>query len=120
MSKLIKFYVLKYVDKCMSIIPESSCKKEVTGIIAKQFVANEYIFFKKYIYLFIFGCVGSSLQHPGPSLVAVSRGYSLLWCMGFSPRWLLLLQTMGSRRAGFSSCGMQALERRLSSCGTRA
>lgn len=29
MSKLIKFYVLKYVDKCMSIIPKSSCKKKV-------------------------------------------------------------------------------------------
>ena len=27
---------------------------------------------------------------------------------------------MGSRRAGFSSCGTRALERRLSSCGARA
>ena len=27
---------------------------------------------------------------------------------------------MGSRRAGFSSCGLQALERRLSSSGARA
>ena len=26
---------------------------------------------------------------------------------------------MGSRRVGFSSCGTRALERRLSSCGTR-
>ena len=33
---------------------------------------------------------------------------------------LLLLQSMGSRRAGFSSCGSRALERRLSSCGARA
>ena len=30
-------------------------------------------------------------------------------------RWLLLLQSTGSRRVGFSSCGT-----RLSSCGTRA
>ena len=35
-------------------------------------------------------------------------------------RWLLLLRSMGSRRTGFSSCGSQALERRLSSCGARA
>ena len=49
----------------------------------------------------------------GLSLVAVSRGYSSLW-------WLLLLQSTGSRLAGFSSCGAQALERRLSSCGARA
>ena len=49
-------------------------------------------------------------------LVAVSRGCSSLWCVGFSLQWLLLLQSMGSRRAGFSSCGSRALERRLSSC----
>ena len=41
----------------------------------------------------------------GLSLVAVSGGYSSLWCAGFSLRWLLLLRSTGSRRAGFSSCG---------------
>ena len=44
----------------------------------------------------------------GLSLVAVSGGYSSLRCMGFSFRWLLLLWSMGSRRTGFSSCGMRA------------
>ena len=29
--------------------------------------------------------------------------------MGLSPRWLLLLQGMGSRHVGFSSCGARAL-----------
>ena len=69
------------------------------------FFFNIYLF-----YLFIFGCIGS-----------------LLRCTGFSLRWLLLLWSTGSRRAGFSSCGMWAqslwlvaLERSLSSCGTRA
>ena len=56
----------------------------------------------------------------GLSLVAVSGGYSSLRCVGFSLRWLLLLQSTGSRRAGFSSCGSRALERRFSSCSTRA
>ena len=42
------------------------------------------------------------------SLVAVSRGYSLLRCAGSSLRRLLLLQSMGSRRAAFSSCGRWA------------
>ena len=41
------------------------------------------------------------------SLVVVSGGYSSFWCMG-------------SRCSGFSSCGLQALECRLSSCGSRA
>ena len=67
------------------------------------------------------------------SLVAASRGYSPLQCTGFSLRgllllrstgpplrWLLLLRSTGSRHAGLSNCGLRALERRLSSCGTRA
>ena len=56
----------------------------------------------------------------GLSPVVASGGYSLLWCVGFSLRWLLLLRSTSSRCAGFSSCDSRALERRLSSCGTRA
>ena len=56
----------------------------------------------------------------GISLVAASGGYSLLRCAGFSLQWLLLLRSTGSRRTGFSCCGLLALERRLSSCGARA
>ena len=33
----------------------------------------------------------------GLSLVAASRGYSLLGCAGFSSQWLLLLRNIGSR-----------------------
>ena len=40
--------------------------------------------------------------------------------MGFSLWWLLLLWSMGSRGSGFSSCGSQALESRLNSCGAPA
>ena len=42
------------------------------------------------------------------SLVAASRGYSSLRCTGFSLQWLLLLQSTGSMRAGFRSCGTWA------------
>ena len=48
------------------------------------------------------------------------RGYFSLQCAGVSLQWLLLLWSMGSRRAGFSSCGSRALEHRLSSCGAWA
>ena len=61
------------------------------------------------------------------SLIVASRDYSSLPCAGFLLRWLLLLWSTGSRRAGsvvvahgLSSCGSRALERRLSSCGARA
>ena len=38
------------------------------------------------------------------SLVAVSRGYSLLRCMGFSLRWLLVAEH------GLQACGLQQLQ----------
>ena len=71
-----------------------------------------YFFFFRLHWVFVAAC--------GLSLVAASRGYSLLWCAGFSLQWLFLLQRMGSRHAGFSSCGLRALERRLCSCGSWA
>ena len=72
-------------------------------------------FFNKFIWL----CWVFAVAH-GLSLVLASGGYSLLRCVGFSLQWLLLLQSTGSRHAGFSTCGMWALECRLSSCGTWA
>ena len=52
---------------------------------------------------------------PAFLVVAASSGYSSLWCTGFSLRWLLLLQSPGSRPRGLSSCGSWALEHRLHS-----
>ena len=54
------------------------------------------------------------------SLVGASGGYSLLRCTGFSLQWLLSLWSTGFRCMGFSSCGLWALECRLSSFGLRA
>ena len=70
-------------------------------------------------HLFFWLCWVFTAEH-GLSLVAASGGYSLLQSARFSLRWLLLLQSMGSRRVGFSSCGMGAPEHRLSSCGAWA
>ena len=52
----------------------------------------------------------------GLSLVSVSRNHSLLWRMDFSLWWLLLLQSIGSRHKGFSSCSSQTQELGLRSC----
>ena len=56
-----------------------------------------------------------------------SEGYSSLRCAGFSLWWLLFCaaQALGTRASvvsalELSSCGLQALERRLSSCGAGA
>ena len=47
-------------------------------------------------------------------------GVLSIFCVGFSLRWLLLLQSTGSRTCGLSSCGSWALEHRLSSCWSAA
>ena len=75
------------------------------------FFLNLFIYFWL-CWIFIAAC--------GLCLVVASGGYSLLRCTGFSLQWLLLLRSTGSRSMGFSSCGSQALEQRLSSCGARA
>ena len=59
-----------------------------------------FFFFFCLFWVFIAAC--------GLSLVAVSRGYSSLLCMGVSLWWLLLLRSTGSRCAGFGSCGTRA------------
>ena len=89
----------------------------ILSIFSRAYWAHIYIpfFFKGdlflfFLNLFIFGCVGSSLLQAGSSLVAESGGYSLLQCLDFSLRWLLLLQSTGSRHALFSRCGLRAQE----------
>ena len=60
-----------------------------------------FYFIYLFIYLFIlfyFWLHWVFVAARGLSLVAVSGGYSSL-------RWLLLLQSTGSRHVGFSSCG---------------
>ena len=47
------------------------------------------------MYLFIYDWIFVAACRLSP--VAVSRSYSSLWCTGFSLRWLLLLQSTGSR-----------------------
>ena len=66
------------------------------------------------------GLTSPSTSTPPPSRVTTiqtfmvinpflcaSRGYSSLRCVGFSLQWLLLLRSIGSRHAGFSSCSTQ-------------
>ena len=87
-----------------------------------SFVLTHEFFFLCLINLFIlfiyFWLSQVFVAARGLSLVAVSGGYSLLWCAGFSLRWLLLLWSTGSKHAGFSSCGMQAQQLWLT--GSRA
>ena len=82
-----------------------------------------FFFFNLFTYLFTFGCSGHSLPRAGTPPPQPRRvGATLRRSARASQRlrWPLPLRSMGSRHTGFSSCGSQALERRLNSCGTRA
>ena len=76
------------------------------------------IFFKYYLFILFFWLRWVFVAACRLSLVAASRGHSLLRCAGFSLRWLLLLRSTGSRRMGFSNCGAQAQQLQLA--GSRA
>ena len=58
-----------------------------------------------YSFFFLFWLILVFVATQGLSLVAMRQGYLLSWCLGFSLRWLLLLQRTGSRHAGFMSFG---------------
>ena len=60
--------------------------------------------------LFIYGHSGSLLLCEGFPLVAASRGSSSLQWVGFSLQWLLLLQSTGSRRLGFSGLQLGSVD----------
>ena len=63
-------------------------------------------FLNKFVYfIYLFWLCWVFVAARGLSLVVASGGYSSLQCVGFSLLWLLLLQSTGSRHAGFSSCG---------------
>ena len=113
-------YTIKQTGKI--ILPNSQdlvLKHFWDGSIGGFFVVF-FLFFKSLFILFIyFWLCWVFVAARGLSLVAASGGYSSLRYEGFSLRWLLLLESTGSRCAGFNSCGLWALELRLSSCGSR-
>ena len=53
-----------------------------------------------FIYLFIFGCTGSSLLAAGFLSFRRAGAGLWLWCLGFPLGWLLLLWSTGSRALG--------------------
>ena len=67
------------------------------GLLPHPPRASFFFFFN---YLLCFWLHWVFVAARGLSLAAASGVYSLLQCVGFSLRWLLLLRSMGSRHAG--------------------
>ena len=79
------------------------------------FIFLNFILFLNFIYFWLRWVFVAACRL---SLVVASGGYSSLPCLVFSFWWLILLQSMGSRHAGFGSCGARAQQLWLA--GSRA
>ena len=84
-----------------SLFPGKSLKPETMSCFVPLF----FWIFK--IYLLIFGCAWSSLLHTCFLQLWRVGATLYLWCTGFSVQWLLLMQSMGSRCADFSTFSSQ-------------
>ena len=111
-------YCLKSLRLELSSLSVTSASP-LTQLILPTFPAS-FLFFLINLFIYLFLAALGLCCCVRASSSCSERGYSSLWCAGFSLRWLLLLRSMGFRRAGFSSCGSRALEHRLNSCGLRA
>ena len=73
------------------------------------YLTASLFFLNKFTYLIIyFWLLWVFVAARGLSLAVGSGAYSWLQCAVFSLQWLLLLQSVCSRRVGFRSCGTQA------------
>ena len=92
--------------------PLSPCSDDLQWCTS---LADSFFFFFLFLWLhWVF------VAAHGLSLVVVSGGYSSLQCAGFSLWWLLLLQSTGSRHAGFSSCSTRAQQLWFAGSGAQA
>ena len=98
--------------------------KRVSLVLNTVFQVLYFLFFYKFIFIhlciylciyFYFWLRWVFVAAHGPSLVVASGGHSLLQCAGFPLRWLLLLQSTGSRRGA-----SVVVARRLQSAGSAA
>ena len=67
-----------------------------------------YLLLKKFLFIYLFSAALGLCYCTRAFSSCGEQGYALLWCAGFSLRWLLLLWSTGSKHAGFSSCGTWA------------
>ena len=113
---------------CLEISSPSGlacCRSRSKRVLCYLFIfLNDHFVF---IYLFNFGCIGSSLLRAG-FLLLLWEGATLRCsarashCGGFSccGAWALGARVSVVVACGLSSCGLWALEHRLNTCGARA
>ena len=128
--------VLEYVYLCLSTAPSrllpslhsrlhqspnlpscfSSCFSPIQSPHSSQMI---FFFFFKDTFIYFLAVVGLCCCTQAFSNDR-KQGLLFIVVWGFSLQWLLLLQSTGSRQAGFGGCSEWALERWLSSWGARA
>ena len=119
--KNVALFVLRAALPCLSPCTSQKCPMLTNSLFACHFASLWILFcflkmffyftcnyFSLFILFIYFWLHWVSVAAHELSLVAASGVYSLLQCAGFSLWWLLLLQSMGSRCAGFSSYSTRA------------
>ena len=79
--------ILHFHQHCVSLHPQHTCLFFIIDILVVLFLKN-----------YLLAHAVSSLLLDAFSPVMASRGYSSLWCEGFSLWWLLLLRSIDSRQ----------------------
>ena len=90
MFPIVSVFARKYNEYSRISAIMKSEAKQVFFFFFFNFLFNLFYFWLRWV--FVAAC--------GLSPVVASGGYSSLQCAGFSLRWLLLLQSTGSRHAG--------------------
>ena len=97
--------VLGLLAQVKLMLTDGPVKAEGPRIFFDSFIHSTHL--KKIIYLFIYGCIGSSLLRAG--FLQLRRAGAALRCGArASHGGGFLLQSRGSRRVGFRSCGSRA------------
>ena len=91
------YFCLYYSDWICVLIDKSFA---LIGFWLRHPLAQKKYYFKKKIYLFIFGCVGSSFLCEGSLQPRQAGGHSSSRCAGLSLSRPLPLRSTGSRHAG--------------------
>ena len=107
---------VRYYESFSFLFSKLLWNKIVLVVLVSFFL---FSIFLKFIFICLFlAALGLRCCARAFSLVAASGGYVVM--RGLLLRCLPLLWSTGSRHAGFSSCGSQALKCGLSSCGAQA
>ena len=108
---LTQLFLNDWENLRFSVFCSWHCLKKIKAWIQISFLSSAFILFITLCRWYFFYLVSAALGHC-----------CFVWVFSSCREWglLILVSSLCSRYAGFSSCGLRVPERRLSSCGAQA